>query len=180
MISANRLPLLKGKARTWLTAAGGACLAVAAGVLLPRALAPGAAAQETLAPPKPAREATDLHYQPPAWPDAPKAGPMIGRLVVGTAVVLGLCGLTLWVGKRWLGGTPIGKTGNRHLELVEALPLGKRGCLYLVRTGTSRVVVGMDQAGLKGMVALTGPFEATLDEIEGTDLTAGTGEHVDG
>jgi flagellar biogenesis protein FliO len=91
---------------------------------------------------------------------------MISRLVLGTVLVLVLCGGTLWIGKRWLGTIQGKKLPAGHLGVLETLALGRRGSLVLVKVGAQQILVGLDHAGIKGMVALPMPFEGALEDFQ--------------
>src|SRR5262245_25956727 len=106
MFSFDKSEFARAAMKKWWLPGVLCLIAVAAGLLLPPMMpaqpaeakpAPEAKAAQ---PPQPDRAA----YTPPPLPEAPDAGAMLGRLAVGTAVVLALCVVTLWVGKRWLGG----------------------------------------------------------------------------
>jgi hypothetical protein len=177
MATTDRAALPKGRLKNWLVAIGGTVLAVAAGVLLPQTMANGPLANDAARSKEPAQAKSGLSYQQPEWPKAPDAGAMVWRLVLGTVSVLGLCGVTLWIGKRWLGGLPARKTTGNQLHVLEMLPLNRRCGLYLVKAGTSQVLVGIDQSGLKGMVALAEPFDSTLNELQSADELPSAGSH---
>src|SRR5262245_33448560 len=91
---------------SWVIIAVIGALAVCAGMVVPQMLPTDAAVS---APPSSAESAKkpELAYTPPAWPEAPDSKAMIIRLVLGTAIVLGLCAATLLLSKRWLrAGSP--------------------------------------------------------------------------
>jgi flagellar biogenesis protein FliO len=129
----------------------------------PSKAAPG---KETASKPRPPKKQTDLAYSLPAWPDPPDSDAMIFRLAIGTVAVLFLSVGTLWIGKRCLGGFKAKNPAVSHLRVVETLPLGRRGSLILVKAGTQKILVGMDHAGIKGMLTLPQPFERALEEIK--------------
>lgn len=106
----------------------------------------------------------ELSYTPPEWPDPPDTAAMLRRVVVGTAIVLVLCVGTLWAGKRWLRGAPAGTGSGNALRLVESVSLGNRCAVHLLRTGEHQVLVGVDAAGLKSLVALPPSFENAIAE----------------
>jgi len=108
----------------------------------------------------------ELTYVPPAWPEAPDPKAMIMRLVLGTAIVLGLCAGTLFLSKRWLKGMPARGSATGPLALVDTLFLGNRCQVHLIGIGKRRVLVGVDAAGLKSVVPLAEPFEETLGELQ--------------
>lgn len=110
-----------------------------------------------------------LDYEPPALPDMPTPGPMFLRLALGTIFVLILCAFTLWAGKRWVRplGVPVGE--NKKLRLLESLPLGGRCSVFLLQAGGARILVGVDQAGIKSLTPLPQPFDSALSEMLGED-----------
>ncbi|MBW3543283.1 MAG: hypothetical protein KY476_23760, partial [Planctomycetes bacterium] len=85
-------------------------------------------------------------YREP-WPAPPNIGGVLGRLAVGTVVVLVLCVVTLVFGKRWLGGA-VAKAGGggTRLTLKESVPLGHRCFLHLVEVDGTRVLAATDAA----------------------------------
>lgn len=110
-----------------------------------------------------------LDYEPPALPEMPTPGPMFLRLALGTIFVLILCVFTLWMGKRWVRplGVPVGE--NNKLRLLESLPLGGRCSVFLLKAGDARVLVGVDQTGIKSLLPLPQPFDSALSEMLGED-----------
>lgn len=104
-----------------------------------------------------------LVYTPPQRPEIPDAGALLQRLGIGTVLVLGLCVGTLWMVKRWLGGGLVesAKAGKR-LQVLETLPLGSRGLIYLIRADDQHLLAGVDPSGLKALLPLPESFEAAL------------------
>jgi flagellar biogenesis protein FliO len=139
-------------------------VAVCAGIVLPQMLPADSAVTQT-APSEPGKK-TELAYTPPAWPEAPDPKAMIMRLVLGTAIVLGLCAGTLLLSKRWLRGMPVKNSTTGPLSLVDTLSLGNRCHVHLVGVGNRRILVGVDAGGLKSVVPLTEPFEDTLGDLQ--------------
>jgi hypothetical protein len=107
-----------------------------------------------------------LEYAPPSWPEPPDPRVMLTRLGLGTAVVLALCAGTLLVCRRWLRRLPGPGVGGSRMALVETLPLGNRCLLHLVRVGRQQVLVGLDGAGLKSVVALPEAFDEALAKAQ--------------
>jgi hypothetical protein len=97
---------------------------------------------------------------------------MVIRLGAGTAVVLGLCVVTLLVGKRWLGGPAAAKAAGATMHVVETLHLGNRCCLHLVQLPARQVLVGADGAGIKAVLPLAENFDTLLGEAEATRAAA--------
>jgi flagellar biogenesis protein FliO len=107
---------------------------------------------------------SSLEYTPPQRPEIPDAGALLLRLGTGSVLVLGLCVGTLWMGRRWLGGGLVeNKRGGNHLQIVEALPLGGRCLIYLIRAEDHQILAGVDQSGLKALLTLPESFEAALN-----------------
>jgi hypothetical protein len=100
-------------------------------------------------------------YSPPAWPDAPDAAAMFSRLVLGTAIVLGVCITTLCCGRRWFR-RPLQDNGTGRLRLVESIALGNRCFVYLLQTEHHHILAGTDTTGLKALIALPELFDAAL------------------
>lgn len=167
MFSLDKSALARGGLKRWWLP-GVLCLAlVASGFLLPRMMPAQAPepkpAPEAKAAPQPAHPDT-LTYSPPALPEAPYPAAMLGKLALGTVVVLGLCAVTLWVGKRWLRGGPLSAGDGHKLQLLETLAVGRGSSLCLVRAGSQDVLVGVDGSGIKAVLALPGAFESALAE----------------
>jgi flagellar biogenesis protein FliO len=140
--------------------------ATAGGVFLPRTLRSGDVPVETAPALTPAaRVDNPLEYNPPTMPDLPAPGAMFLRLGLGTVVVLVLCVLTLWGGKRWIRPLAGAPAENQQLRILEALPLGGRCSVYLLQAGDVRVLAGVDGAGLKTLLTLPQSFDATLAEV---------------
>jgi len=78
--------------------------------------------------------------------------------------VLGLCVGTLWMVKRWMGGNLVASDKRgKQLQIVEALPLGNRCLIYLIRADDHPILAGVDHSGLKALLPLPESFEATLN-----------------
>jgi flagellar biogenesis protein FliO len=106
------------------------------------------------------RDAKDLTYVPPAWPEPPSVQSLMLRLVFGTMFVLILSVAAIWYGKRYLSAYAGGAVGG-ELKLVETLPLGNRCRLHLVRLGGRQILIGADGAGIKTVTPLD-DFEQVL------------------
>ena len=87
-------------------------------------------------------------------------------LAVGTAVVMVLCIGKLFLCRRWLRRLPSQPSGNSHMTLIETLPLGNRCQVHLIRVGKQQVLVGLDGAGLKSLVALPDTFDEALAAMQ--------------
>jgi flagellar biogenesis protein FliO len=153
-----------GRSR-WLSLGAVGLFAVVAGLILPQ-LITSVAPERTAAHGTEKQERSPLAYTPPAWPEAPDPKAMLGRLALGTAIVLALCVVTLAIGRRWLRGTATAGTDQGRIQLVETLTLGNRCNLHLVKIGGQQVLVGLDGGGLKAMVTLTEPFADRLLEMQ--------------
>lgn len=110
--------------------------------------------------------------QPQPWVDPPDHTGMFLRLGVGTVLVLGLCVVTLRLGKKWLTGMQPPPGPDSKMRLVESLSLGNRCVMHLVHVGNRLVLVGTDASGLKTLAPLAQGFDETLlDNRGGTNLT---------
>jgi hypothetical protein len=145
-----------------------AAAAVTAGLFLPMLFASGNSATATVAARAESIDKNDLNYVPPTWPESPDAKSMLFRLVLGTALVLGLCVVTLRLGKPWLTGMPGPKRGAGQLFVVETLALGNRCCLHLVNAADRQILVGVDSSGLKSVLPLPELFEQAFKEADTT------------
>jgi flagellar biogenesis protein FliO len=154
MFSLAKQPGAPGRRKNWLTLGGVAIAVVLAGLLTPYFLPDATQAQEKTPAGATAAPPGDLKYQPPDWPEAPSPGAMLLRLGIGTAVVLLLCVITIWAGKRWLKGNAASAAAGGKIQLVETFPLGGRCVLHLVRVGASQVLVAADGSGLKSMLSV--------------------------
>ncbi len=105
----------------------------------------------------------DMSYSP-QWPEPPNTGAMLVRLCVGTFVVLGVCVGTLWFGKPWLQRLKVAGAGSPSLFIEGSVGVGNRAMLYLVRVGSTQLVVGTDSTGLKSMIVIPATFKEVLDE----------------
>lgn len=154
-----------GRAR-WVTLGVVGLVAVIGGLFLPQLVSAPAAP----APPAAVRpDRAALSYTPPALPDGPSPQSLMVRLLVGTAVVLGLGVGVLWIGRRWLAPAPPKFAAPGQMTLVETLALGNRCSVHLVAVGARQVLVGVDASGVKSMVALPEQFGETLSELERLD-----------
>jgi flagellar biogenesis protein FliO len=138
-------------------------IATGAGTLVP-GLAPS---EEAGAAAVSAEEAPD--YTPPAMPDLPSPRAMLVRLAVGTVVVLALCVVTLFIIKRWFGPFAPTQAGGRELFVLETLQLNGRCSVFLIQTGKTRALAGLDASGLKVLMPLPEPFEMSLAEVGGAE-----------
>ena len=108
-------------------------------------------------------------YTPPAVPDLPSPRAMLLRLALGTVVVLALCVVTLVVIKRWFSPFAPTQAGGRELFVLETLQLNGRCSVFLLQTGKTRALAGVDATGLKMLMALPEPFEMSLAEGGGAE-----------
>ncbi|HHY47683.1 MAG TPA: flagellar type III secretion system pore protein FliP [Firmicutes bacterium] len=70
------------------------------------------------------------------------------RAVVSLAFVIALIYFISWLLRRYAGMFTPRASGRRLLELEEVLPLGPGRLIYLVRTGTKRILVASSTQGL--------------------------------
>ena len=138
-------------------------IASLAGLLIPQML-PGdrASAAPTVSA---IRDAKDLTYVPPTWPEPPSVQSLMLRLGFGTMFVLILSVAAIWYGKRYLTAYAAGALGG-ELKLVETLPLGNRCRLHLVRLGARQILIGADGAGIKTVTPLDDFEQVLADNAE--------------
>ncbi len=157
----------------WLIAGILGVVAAAAGLLLPRSLQPLAESAPLSAPLAPAtEEQSSLEYAPPPLPDLPSPHAMFLRLGLGTIFVLILCVVTLWIGKRWIRPFASAPNANAQLRLLETLPLSGRCSVYLLQAGETKVLAGVDAAGIKALLPLPQEFAGALAELSVTTTEA--------
>lgn len=174
MVSSEKSAVRKAALPNWLVFGVLGLAATAAGIFLPRSMRDQLEppVRMSVAPPSAdaaAQTKDPLQYAPPPMPDLPSPQSMILRLTLGTILVLILCVLTLWIGKRWirpLAGPPV---ENKQLRLLEALPLGARCSVYLLQAGEAKILAGVDSAGIKALVPLPTEFAGALAELTGED-----------
>jgi flagellar biogenesis protein FliO len=155
---------------TWLLFGLLGLAATAGGLFLPHSLHRNSETPPTAVTQPPATiPAADtkesLDYKPPEMPDLPSPSSMFLRLTLGTVFVLILCVIMLWAGKRWirpLAGPPV---ENKQLHLLESLSLGGRCALYLLQAGDTKILAGVDHAGIKALLPLPTAFAGTLAEV---------------
>ena len=107
----------------------------------------------------------NLEYEPPGFPEMPPLQPMLKRLAFGTIFVLILCMLVLWTGKRWVRPLAAPTLKSRKLRILESLPLGGRCSVFLLQADEAKILVGVDQAGIKSLLPLPQSFEPDLAEM---------------
>lgn len=147
-----------------------ACLTVTARAAEPPIRLAGLeeAAREAVASPnttatQPDAIPSELTYKP-EWPAPPDTGAMLLRLCIGTAVVLGLCVGSLWLGKPWLMRLQMTNATGQPMQIEGTIALGNRAMLYLVKVGDTQLIAGTDATGLKSLLALPASFKDALDE----------------
>jgi hypothetical protein len=94
----------------------------------------------------------DLAYTPPPAPTPFDPTTLLLKLLGMTAVVLALCGLVLWLGRR--KPTPAA-AANGRLVLAGSLPLDRRSAIHLLRADGRTVAVTADAGGLRSIVVLS-------------------------
>jgi flagellar biogenesis protein FliO len=90
---------------------------------------------------------------------------MLLRLVLGAIFVLILCCATLWAGKRWVRPLTVPIGGNRTLRVLESLQLDGRSSVILLQAEKAKILVGVDQAGIKALLPLPQSFDGALGEV---------------
>jgi flagellar biogenesis protein FliO len=172
MVPSEKSTALKTGMPNWLVFGVLGLAATAGGIFLPRGLRnhlePPVAAVSSPSSTAPATSGNNpLEYTPPPLPDLPSSGSMFLRLILGTIFVLILCVLTLWIGKRWIHPLAGPQGENKQLRIVEALPLGGRCSVYLLQAGDTKVLAGVDGAGIKALLPLPAEFAGALVEMTG-------------
>ena len=121
-------------------------------------------------PQKPSDARPSLAYEP-NWPEPPNLSSVLIRLMMGTVFTIGLCGGTLWFGRRWLQKNNVlpGGTSNREMTLVESTRLGGHCVVHLLQIGDQRVLVGTDRTGLQSIVPMPESFSGVLDDQSAVD-----------
>jgi hypothetical protein len=110
---------------SWLTLLVLGLTASVGGTFLPQGVSESEAAPVTTPAAEPVAAAADpLDYAPPDLPELPPPQAIFVRLGIGIGVVLVLCVLALWIGKRWSGPPALPVSENKYLRVLEALPLG--------------------------------------------------------
>ncbi len=155
MVPGGREAPLTGQANQWMILGFLSLLAVAAGVAMPSLL--GSASGTVREPAIPSK--------PADWADLPDLGSLVLRLSLGTVVVLGLCALMLWAGKRRQRGVVV--ADDAGMRILETLPLGNSCFVHLVQAGTGQALVGMDRTGCKRVIVLPEPLEGDVESDEG-------------
>lgn len=151
---------------SWLTIAA---VAIILGLLVPK-LIPAEGTPEKSEAKAETKDPAKLEYVAPSLPEAPSVQGMLVRLGAGTAIVLGLCVVTLWGIRKWIYPVPINASGPRAMRLSETLHLGGRCSLHLVQMDKQSILIGVDATGIKTIVPLTTAFEDVLGDTETTPV----------
>jgi flagellar biogenesis protein FliO len=171
MVPSDKGAARKGGLPSWLILGALGLLATAGGIFLPRSLRQGQELSVPMPTATPTPEAKEpLDYSPPSMPDLPSPRAMFLRLGLGTIFVLILCAITLWAGKRWIRPLAGSQNENKQLRLVETLALGGRCSVYLLQAGETKVLAGVDHAGLKSLLTLPQSFDGALAELDGAGI----------
>ena len=166
VLSERSEPRMRGWS-SWLIVGVLGLTATVGGIVLLLGLRESEAAPETTPATQPLPAAPEiLDYNPPDMPELPSPQVVFLRLGIGTAVVLVLYALALWIGKRWTRPLPVPVTENKHLRVIEALPLGERCAVYLLQVGETRILAGVDHTGLKTLLPLPQSFDGALSELD--------------
>ena len=114
-----------------------------------------------------------LTYSPPALPNTPGAGSLLLRLAALTLLSLTACAVVAWLARsgRWRARLPA--AGPARLVPVADLPLDRRCSLHLLTVAGRRVVVGVDQSGLKAMLLLPESFAGAFASFSPPSMTGG-------
>lgn len=166
MDSSEKNPRSRSFLPTWSLFCILGLAATLCGLFLPQSIRSLQEPAITVPNPEPAQARQDgFDYNPPELPELPAPGPMILRLALGTVFVLILCSITLLAGKRWIRPLAAPTDENRKLRVLESLPLMGRCSMILLQAGEARVLVGVDQTGIKALLALPQPFQNDLEEL---------------
>jgi flagellar biogenesis protein FliO len=164
---------LKSALGPWANVVIVAGLAIVLGVMLPKLLSSEPVVDEKKKdnPQTTAKGTIGSDYKTPALPEInPQA--LLGKLFMGTIVVLGLSVGSIWMMKRWLPAQGPAGSVQREMRLIETLHLGHRTSLHLVHLGKREVLIGTDAGGIKSIVPLARPFEDALAETEASEAAA--------
>jgi flagellar biogenesis protein FliO len=163
MVPTEKSPSPRGALPSWLIFCLLGLAATVCGLVLPHSVRSLREPTAVVPAPTPTEDKKDsLEYTSPMLPDLPPAGPMLLRLFLGTVFVLLLCTATLWAGKRWIRPLSVPAGENRKLRVLESLPLGGRCSVYLLQAEQAKILVGVDQTGIKALAPLPQPFEGAL------------------
>lgn len=164
--------------RKFLALCGAGAFVLFAGLALPRLLVeppnpetPTHAAELRSEKAKPTtRESFASVPEIPKSTEPPSLTGILARLMIGTVVVLALCGGTAWAVGRWVRGQQ--KSMNAGpLKLVASLPISRSVAVHLVRIGDQQIILGTDSSGLRSMLPLNESFEETLEETQIQEAT---------
>jgi flagellar biogenesis protein FliO len=103
-------------------------------------------------------------YIPPAPPMAPNPIDLLIRLVGLTVVTLTACCLGMIWAKR-IGRVSTSNANANHLRLEGTLILERRASLHAIRVDGQRVIVAVDNTGIKSLTSIAEPFEDTLHAV---------------
>jgi flagellar biogenesis protein FliO len=103
-------------------------------------------------------------YIPPVPPTAPNPIDLLLRLVGLTVVTLTVCCLGMLWAKR-IGRASTSKANTNHLTLEGTLILERRASLHAIRVDGQRVIVAVDNTGIKSLTPISEPFAETLHAI---------------
>lgn len=108
------------------------------------------APQNTSTPREPASSTTTKTPEPIQPPSATGLGASLLRLVIGLAVVWGLCVFAA----KWFAPKP--PTTPGAMEVIASIEVA-RCVIHLVRAGERRLLIGTDFGGVKAILELPGP-----------------------
>ncbi len=86
---------------------------------------------------------------------------LVFQLVLACGAVIGLMYLTMRLLRHYMHGSMSG----RHLEVIEAVPLGRSSRLVLVRIGAEYLVLGVGEDGVRKLADWE-PAAGDLDDEE--------------
>ena len=102
----------------------------------------------------------------PAKFDQQRLQRLMKQLGMNTFFVLAIGIGFILVAKRWVSGKkPIESSDKTNIEIKSTLRLSPKSNLHLVQAVEQRLIVAVDQNGIKTVVPLTESFANTLDSI---------------
>lgn len=102
--------------------------------------------------------------------EGPELGALLTRFAVTTVVILAACAVTARVcGRRFRPRAA--EPGDPTFEILEAVPVGGRCCIHLVRAGDELLLAGVDATGLKSLLHLSSDTEPDDPQVIAARIT---------
>ena len=102
-------------------------------------------------------------YTPPAAPAPLNPSGLLFRLLIVTAVALGICGGVLLLARRAARIRTANADGGGRMKHLGSLTLDRRSTVHIISVDGQQVSVSMDATGLRSMVVLSEPFPESLE-----------------